>query len=74
MPEEKSIPSMISPPKFVPKDLIEMLDRELGHLRNIIGSKFKVKITALEDVQPWRASTWERCEAAWETNGREIPI
>ena len=59
---------------FVPKGFIETLDGELEHLRITIGSKFKVKITALEDVQPWRASTWERCEAAWETSGQQILI
>ncbi len=57
---------------FVPNDTIEMLDEELEHLRQTIGSEFKVKITALEDVQPWRASTWMRCEEAWETAGRKI--
>jgi hypothetical protein len=59
---------------FVPKGLIEMLDGESEQLRNTIGSKFKVKITALEGVQPWHASTWERYEAAWEGNGRQILI
>lgn len=59
---------------FAPKALIELLDEELEHLRNTIGSKFKVKITALEDVQPWRASNWERCEAAWETSEQQILI
>lgn len=54
---------------FVPKDSIEMLDGKLEHLRRTIGSKFKVKITALEDVQPWRASCWNRSEEAWETIG-----
>lgn len=56
---------------FVPKDSIEMLDEKLEHLRQTIGSKFKVKITALEDVQPWRASTWKPSEAEWETNASE---
>lgn len=59
---------------FVPKDSIEMLDGKLEHLRRTIGSKFKVKITALEDVQPWRLSTWERCEAAWERKGQRTLI
>ena len=59
---------------FVPKDSIEMLDGNLEHLRQTIGSKFKVKITALEDVQPWRISTWRRCEAAWERNGQRLLI
>lgn len=51
---------------FVPRESIEIFDSELEELRHVIGSKFKVKITVLEDVQPWRASTWQRCEAAWE--------
>ena len=59
---------------FVPKNSIERLDGKLEHLRQTIGSKFKVKITALEDVQPWRVFTWKRCEAAWETAGRKIVI
>lgn len=59
---------------FVPKDSIEMLDEELERLRQTAGSKFKVKITALEDVQPWRASSWKRCEETWETAGRVISI
>lgn len=59
---------------FVPRDSIEMLDQELEHLRHTAGSKFKIKITALEDVQPWRASTWERCEETWETKGQRIMI
>ncbi len=59
---------------FVPEDSIEMLDGKLEHLRQSIGSKFKVKITALEDVQPWRSSTWERCEAAWERTGQRTLI
>lgn len=56
---------------FVPKDSIEMADEKLEQLRQTIGSKFKVKITALEDAQPWRASTWKHCEVAAETNGSE---
>lgn len=59
---------------FIPKDTIEMLDGELERLRTTIGSRFKVKITALEDVQPWRATSWERCEAAWETKGQRVLI
>ena len=57
---------------FVPRESIEALDAKLEHLRQTIGSKFKVKITALEDVQPWRSSSWERCEAAWETKGHRV--
>lgn len=57
-----------------PKDAIEMLNGKLEQFRHTNGAKFKVKITALEDVQPWRASTWERCEAARETDGQRILI
>jgi hypothetical protein len=49
-----------------------MLDGKLEHLRQTIGSRFKVKLTALEDVQPWRFSSWERCEEAWESNGQRV--
>ena len=49
---------------FVPRDSIEMLDERLEQLRQTVGARFKVKLTALEDVQPWRSSRWERCEAA----------
>ena len=59
---------------FVQKDAIEMLDGKLEQFRHINGVKFKIKITALEDVQPWRASAWERCEGAWETDGQRILI
>lgn len=59
---------------FVPKDAIETLDGKLEQFRHTNGARFKVRITALEDVQPWRASTWERCEAAWETDGQRILI
>lgn len=52
---------------FVPKDSIEMLDERLEQLRQTVGARFKVKLTALEDVQPWHFSKWERCEEAWET-------
>ena len=55
---------------FVPRDSIELLDAKLEHLRQTAGSKFKVKVTALEDVQPWRSSNWQRCEEAWETKGQ----
>lgn len=57
---------------FVPRDAIEMLDAKLEHLRQTAGSRFKVKITALEDVQPWRISSWERREEAWETVGSRV--
>jgi hypothetical protein len=57
---------------FVPRGSIEMLDEKLEHLRQTVGSMFKVKITALEDVQPWRSSSWERREEAWETRGRRV--
>lgn len=57
---------------FVPQGSIELLDEKLEHLRQTVGSKFKVKITSLEDVQPWRATDWVRSEAAWETIGRRL--
>lgn len=57
---------------FVPKDLIEMLDEKLEQLRGTVGARFKVKLTALEDVQPWRISGWERCEEAWESRGAKV--
>jgi hypothetical protein len=47
---------------FVPKDSIEMLDEKLEQLRKTVGARFKVKLTALEDVQPWRLSAWKRSE------------
>ena len=37
---------------FLPRDSIEMLDEELEQLRQTVGARFKVKLTALEDVQP----------------------
>ena len=45
---------------FVPRDSFEMLDAKLEELRSTFGSSFKVRITALEDVQPWRSSAWDR--------------
>jgi hypothetical protein len=54
---------------FVPRTSIETLDEKLEHMRQTTGSRFKVKITALEDVQPWRSASWERHEEAWETVG-----
>ncbi|MGA8670766.1 MAG: hypothetical protein WB679_12860 [Terracidiphilus sp.] len=57
---------------FVPRGSIDMLDGKLEHLRQTIGPRFKVKLTALEDVQPWRFSSWERCEEAWESNGQRV--
>lgn len=54
---------------FVPKSSIEMLQQKLEQMRQTTGARFKVKLTALEDVQPWRSSTWDRCEEAWETKG-----
>jgi hypothetical protein len=59
---------------FTPRDSVEMLDAKLEHLRHTVGSEFKVKITALEDVQPWRASNWTRSEEAWETIGQKALI
>lgn len=43
---------------FIPRESIEMLDAKLEELRSTFGSAFKVKITALEDVQPWRSGAW----------------
>lgn len=40
---------------FVPRDSCEILDAKLEALRSAYGSAFKVRITALEDVQPWRS-------------------
>jgi len=57
---------------FVPRESIGLLDAKLEHLRQSAGSRFKVKVTALEDIQPWRASTWERCEEPWETKGQRM--
>jgi hypothetical protein len=57
---------------FVPRGSIDMLDEKLEHLRQTVGARFKVKLTALEDVQPWRFSSWERCEEAWESNGQRV--
>lgn len=59
---------------FVPKDSIEMLDDKLEQLRQTVGARFKVKLTALEDVQPWRSSTWKRREEAWETSEKKLQI
>ena len=56
---------------FVPNDSIELLEEKLEQLRQTVGARFKVKLTALEDVQPWRFSRWERREEAWETNKEE---
>jgi hypothetical protein len=43
---------------FVPKECLDVLDAKLEELRSRSGSAFKVKVTALEDVQPWRSSAW----------------
>lgn len=59
---------------FVPRDSIEMLDERLEQLRQNIGARFKVKLTALEDVQPWRSSRWARREEEWETNSEKLLI
>lgn len=57
---------------FVPRDTIEVLDEKLEELRRKQGCPFKVKITALEDVQPWRFWTWDRSDAANDiVRGRE---
>ena len=59
---------------FVPRKSIEMLDERLEQLRQTVGARFKVKLTALEEVQPWRFSRWERREEAWETNEEKLLI
>jgi hypothetical protein len=59
---------------FVPRDSIEMLDERLEQLRQSVGARFKVKLTALEDVQPWRSSAWARREESWETNEERVLI
>ena len=43
---------------FVPRDTIPELDAKLEELRRAPGCPFKVKITALDDVQPWRLGNW----------------
>lgn len=52
---------------FVPRNSIEMLEEKLEHMRQTLGARFKVKLTALEDVQPSRIANWERHEEPWET-------
>ena len=57
---------------FVPRDTIELLDEKLEDLRRKQGCPFKIKLTALEDVQPWRFWTWDRTDAANDiVRGRE---
>ena len=57
---------------FVPRDTIAMLDEKLEELRRRQGCPFKVKITSLEDVQPWRFWTWDRSDGANDiVRGRE---
>lgn len=59
---------------FVPRDSLEMMEERLEQLRHTLGAKFKVKLTALEEVQPWRSASWERWEQAWETNPERSAI
>jgi hypothetical protein len=58
---------------FVPRETIEQLDAKLEDLRRTAGCPFKVKITALEDVQPWRFWTWDHSDpvADQTVRGRE---
>jgi hypothetical protein len=58
---------------FVPRETIETLDARLEDLRRSTGCPFKVKITAIEDVQPWRFWTWDHCDplADQTVRGRE---
>jgi hypothetical protein len=45
---------------FVPKDSIEMLDEKLEQLRQTVGARFKVKLTALETQVIWESSSLNR--------------
>jgi len=58
---------------FIPRDTIEMLDAKLEELRRKSGCPFKVKITALEDAQPWRFWTWDHTDPVADrtVSGRE---
>ena len=51
---------------FIPKATSEHLEEELERLRHTAGARFKVKLTALEEIQPWNSSTWLRQEEPWE--------
>lgn len=55
---------------FVPRDTIEELDSRLEDLRRSAGCPFKVKITSLEDAQPWRSWTWSHFDPLGETTIR----
>jgi hypothetical protein len=57
---------------FVPKNSIETIEEKLEQMRQTVGARFKVKLTALEDVQPWQSSSWDRREGAWETKGHRV--
>jgi hypothetical protein len=58
---------------FIPRDAVEDLDSKLEDLRRTAGCPFKVKITALEDVQPWRFQTWGHADSLADqtVRGRE---
>ncbi len=43
-----------------------MLEGELEQLRHQTGARFKVKLTVLEEIQPWNTSSWRRKEEGWE--------
>lgn len=52
---------------FVPRAVTETLEDELEQLRQNAGSRFKVKLTVLEEIQPWDSLKWRRKEEPWET-------
>lgn len=52
---------------FVPKASTETLEDQLEQLRHNEGARFKVKLTVLEEIQPWNTADWRRKEEAWET-------
>ena len=52
---------------FVPKAVTETLEDQLEKLRHSEGARFKVKLTILEEIQPWNTADWRRKEEAWET-------
>ena len=51
---------------FIPSAATETLEDELETLRHKAGTRFKVKLTVLEEIQPWNTSGWLRKEEDWE--------
>lgn len=51
---------------FVPSAATETLEDELEQLRHKAGARFKVKLTVLEEIQPWNTAGWRRKEEDWE--------